>query len=336
MKTLFVIDQLVKQDNPSYLLELLLSLDAEATIFTLAYDPEIWRGRFIQHRVVASPISHLVKKPEDLKKYEWMIPSMGSKLPWPETVENIIVITSGFAHTLVPKKFRTQSYLYLAGMPKVQFSGWRKLFTPYLKHLSQSALYDYPQVAVAHQDWKSLTAGAQFIAPTYPTMEFSTVMGEEPPQKILVHTNGLNFSEAQSIMNIFPAAEFFGKENTSLKLPAEKYLGDHCEGTLSGLQLQSLAVFDLSGERFPVKALQAQLAGRPVVVRESVDKTYLSDGVFWSLPEKFSLHDLETIKMNLDQNAYGVDRASLRRKALKWNERFFKTQFQFFMRGELH
>jgi hypothetical protein len=336
MKTLFVIDQLVEKSPSSYLLELLLSIDPEANVFTLAYNPEIWRGRFIQHRMIASPLNHLIKNKNDLTVNSWLIPSMTAKLPWPKEVEKIIVLSEGWAHTFPPKNLRSKGYLYLFDFPKVKLSSWKKIFQFYIDQLRLSSLKGYKETAVAHESLKVFTPKARFIGPTFPTHDFVGTEGEVSPQKILIHTNGLDFNEANLLISTFPEAQFFGPELKYLSIPAEKYLGDHCEGTLASLHLQSLVIFDLSGEKFPLKALQAGLSGRPVVVREHVDQSYLPGNAFWTLPNSFEKSDLEKLKNEIFQIALGVDRAVIRRQSLKWNERFFKTQFQFFLRDELH
>jgi hypothetical protein len=101
--------------------------------------------------------------------------------------------------------------------------------------------------------------------------------------------------------------------------------GDHCEATNALYSHQAKAIWDLSSTYFPSRAFGALATGRPVVVRNlSLNRELLTEGAYF-LSDTAS-ESLFNLYEKVEEEYLSLDRRSLRRRGLRWNERLFKTR----------
>jgi hypothetical protein len=347
MSTVFAIDSLLSRDQAIFCFELMLQRDHEAAIVTLAHKQGGILGRVEFHKVISS---FLAKKVTDLKglfSNFWVLPSGAKSLQLPVGTTELIIFSRGYIHGLnIPSNIKTAVYVYEwdTYLDSNKVNGFQKFFKAYVNDWRLKNLKKLGKVAVSSETLKKQLGltGAQVIAPTFKTEDYSFVKDEDHNflfTHTLVYTYGRSEEELDLLFSVARELKHSLKimgPDTHLatlknKYPEVEFIGDHCEATASMVSHQAKAVCDFSISAFPSRAFGAFCNGRPSVVLDTpVYREYLPTEMSFFVKEwnKKSLTDLLN---EIDAKYLQFDRKVLRRAGLKWNERLFKAKIRHFL-----
>jgi len=345
MKTAIVIDSLIKRDDATFLLELVLNVFPNSEIYTIAHKRGGILGPVESRPIVSSYLSHKSQDPEVLKKNFWILPSAVKGIPFHPSIEKVIVLSRGYVHGLVFPD-HIERFLYIVDWDLIdqdKLGWWQKLFRTFVNDWRERALTRYPKIAVSSEALKARLhlPNAQVIAATYRTEEYPFVRDEDHNFDFthhLLYTHGLAPEEFQSI------AEFLLKKDETVRVlgpdehlkhliapnPKLEFGGDHCEATCSMYSHQAKVIWDLSSSFFPSRAFGAFATGRPVIVRDTeVNREYLTQNS--TFISDTTSGELDRVYQDNVATFGQVDRKALRRIGLKWNERLFKSRMVKFL-----
>ena len=344
MKTAIAIDSLLTRDESIFLLELALNLFPNSEIYSIEHKQGGILGTIETRPIVSSFLTNKIKDGSVLKKNFWILPSAVKAIPLHPSIEKVIVISRGYIHGLnLPS--HVERYLYILDWNLVPQSalGWQKLFAPFVNDWREKALRQYHHIAVSSEALKNELElpNAEVIYPTYKTEEYPFVKDEEHNFLFthqLIFTHGLNVSEFKTIMDVMKKrgekVHVLGPDShlEALKkdYPDAYFVGDHCEATNALHSHQAKAVWDFSQNFFPSRAFGGLATGRPVIVRDRpIQREFLVSGVHFvsEITEEMINITLSEVAMNY----LSVDRRSLRRLGLRWNERLFKSRMSRFL-----
>ncbi len=334
MKIAFAIDFLLERNQEVFLLELLLAGFPDADIYTLAHAKGKILGRIENHKIISSPLTRFVQSYEQLKPFSWMIPSSIKQLKLSADIDKLIIISSGWAHTIESHP-QTERFVWLSHFSdKTALSGWKKVFKYYHQGLQLKTLAFEKNLAFSSQSLKNdLGLEGRVIYPGYKTEDFHLV-DEEIHTGIYTHhlvlLKGAEESRVRELVTISQEQDiplkFVGPDEAYNDLKKNKsleFIGDHCDATTAAMTHDARAVWSFS-EGFPAQALGALACGRPAVVLDSaINQEVLPQEAVWIMGKT-----LETTLSEAEKSYLSADKKSLRRMGLKYNERLFKNQFR--------
>jgi hypothetical protein len=346
MKTAIAIDSLLFRDESTFLIELILNLFPDSEFYTIAHKQGAILGSIETRPIVSSFLAHRAENAKVFEKNFWIMPSAVKNIPLHPSIEKVMVISRGYIHGLSLPDHVTR-YLYILDWSLVnqRHLGWQKLFSPYVNDWREKALTKYPKIAVSSETLKENLElpNAEVIAPTYRTEEYPFVKDEDHNFLFthhLIYTHDLSREEFKKIVSYLLSQNEMIRvlgpdkhlkdvlpENTQLE-----FGGDHCEATCAMYSHQAKAIWVLSQDFFPSKALGGLATGRPVIVRDlKINREFLTQGAYFL---KDSQEDLKRVHAEVDASYLAFDRRVLRRLGLKWNERLFKSRMvKFFERS---
>lgn len=342
MKTAIAVDTLFSRDEATFLLELVLNLFPNSELYTISHKQGGILGTVETRPIVSSFLSHRANTVEKFRKNFWIVPTAVKGIPLHKSIEKVIVLSRGYIHGLnLPP--HVDRYLYVVDWDLFDQNrvGWQKLFAPYVNDWREKALRNYLKIAVSSETLKTRLElpNAEVIEPTFRTEEFPFVKDEDHNFLFthhLVLTQGMEKEDFKTL-----ASFLLGKGETVRILGPDEHLkgllpenprlefgGDHCEATTALYSHQAKVIWDLSNGFFPVRAFGGLCTGRPVVVRDSaLNREYLKTGAFFVR----DLSNLDFVFGEVEASYLTIDRRSLRRAGLKWNERLFKSRMVKFL-----
>ncbi len=335
MKTAFAIDFLLERTLEVEMLELLLAGHEDADIYCLAHRPGALQGEVERHRIIASPLSHMVTTAEDLRRKGWLIPSAARQLHVSSDVERLMVISSGWAQVF-PTTTRTRKFVWLYQFddPRCELTGWRNLFRPHHQQVKRQSLKNCELAFSSAQLRSSLQASGEVIAPAFRTEEFPFVPDEQHPGHYphhLVLMEGMSLAQVKKLTDLARQQQvtlkMLGTEHQLASDEWVEFIGGHCEATTAALSHGARAVWALGKLPFPAGALGAMCCGRPVVVAETpVNREFLGESSGWFATDA----NLADVLATVERDYLSADRKALRRLGLKWNGRLFKSRMREF------
>lgn len=344
MKTAIAIDSLLLRDDSIFLLELILNLFPDSEIYTIAHKQGGILGPIETRPIVSSFLTHKAKDSSVFKKNFWLLPSAVKAIPLHPSITKVIIISRGYIHGLnLPD--HVEKYLYVLdwGLVDQNKLGFQKIFAPYVNDWREKALQKFPKIAVSSESLKQYIElpNAEVIYPTYRTEEYPFVKDEDHNFMFthhLLYTHDLTVQEFRTISKILlekgetvrvlgPDAHL---ESIKKEFPQIEFAGDHCEATSALYSHQAKAIWDLSQSFFPSKAFGGLATGRPVVVRDlKIQREFLKEGAYFV--KDFLETTIAQICHEIQEGHLQVDRRTLRRLGLKWNERLFKSRMVGFL-----
>jgi glycosyltransferase involved in cell wall biosynthesis len=344
MKVAIVIDCLIERDNSIMMLELLLSVFEDATIYTLVHKKGAILGQVEMTKIKSSFLSNIVTTKQELMKKLFLIPSALENLKIDEDTDLVITLSSGLCHEIkIPEKAKHLCYIYeWDGFFKNNKLGWKKIFKGYVnswrkKTPENTTCFMYSSKAL--RDYIYFDGESRVLPPVFNSSEFH--FEEEGTEEIrdfyLVQCTDLSESAAEVICEVFETLEipvkFFGKDGHLEKvkkrnLSQVEFLGDFCTSTEVSHILKSKAYLDLAYREFPFRALGAMACGKPVIVLDNPfvhDFVKVEHGLYLN---KVSYHSLKSKILEMEQGSVTYDRKNMRRDALKLNGRIFKRRLQ--------
>jgi hypothetical protein len=343
MKVAVAIDSLLERDESIFLLELVLNLFPDSEIYTIAHKQGGILGTVETKSIVSSFLTHRAKGVDVFKKNFWVLPSAVKAIPLHHSIEKVIVLSRGYIHGLMlPENVEKFLYILDWGLVDQRRLGWQKLFSPYVNDWREKALIKYPEIAVSSRTLKRVLElpNAEVIEATYRTEEYPFVKDEDHNFLFthhLLHTQGLSIKEFKQIAEFLLAkgeiVRVLGPDAHIQKVlaanPKLEFGGDHCEATSALYSHQAKAVWDFSVSFFPARSFGALSTGRPVVVRDSmINREFLTCSGAYFLND---VANLEEIYNQVEDSFLKLDRRTLRRVGLKWNERLFKSRMAKFL-----
>lgn len=343
MRTAFAIDFLLERTPEVFMLELLLAGHEDADIYCLAHAQGSILGPIERHRIIASPLSRFVTDKKSLKEKAWLIPSAARQLEISPEVEKLVVLSSGWAHTIKSSPLTDRyTWIYDWESLSTKLQGLKKVFTPYHKQMKRQALMSEKNLSFSSNHLaKALGHSESRVIPgAFKTEEFPIVPDEMHPGTYTHHLVLLDGSNPVTIKKLISAAKkqnialkFLGddsaySEEKSLQDPNLEFIGSHCEATTAALTHGAKAVWALGNFAFPAQALGAHCCGRPVVVSQNaINQEFMGDEGVWYLKDAALI---ETLLAEVESHYLDFDKKSLRRHGLKLNERLFKSQMRDF------
>lgn len=339
MKTAIAIDSLLVRDDTIFLLELVLNLFPNSEIYTIAHKQGGILGPIETRPIVSSFLTHKAKDSTVFKKNFWILPSAVKAIPIHPSIEKVVIISRGYIHGM-KLPYHVEKLLYIVDWNFIDQSslGWQGLFKPYVNDWREKCLTQFPKIAISSEALKVALElpNAEVIAPTYKTEEYPFVKDEDHNFMFTHHllfTHGLSVEQFRTIIQVLAAKKELVRvlgpdahlDILKKEFPQVEFGGDHCDATNALYSHQAKAVWDLSSSYFPSKAFGGMATGRPVVVRDqSVQREFLTEGAFFL--KDFSQSEIERVFTEVDGSYMSIDRRSLRRLGLKWNERLFKSK----------
>jgi hypothetical protein len=334
MKIAFAIDLLLERTPEVQLLELLLAGHEDADVYCLAHVPGALQGEIERHRIIASPLGRLVSSTADLARRNWLLPSAARHLKIAADVEQVIVVSSGWAHVFpTGPSTRKHVWLYRFDDPRTALRGLQRVFAPYHRQVKLAALPAHATAYSSEALMKSLGRTGTVIAPSIDTEDFVFVPDESHPGDHPHHTvllGGMDRASIARLVDVFAASNVPAKllgdpQGVAVKGSVELVEGIHCSATTAAFTHGARSVWALGDLPFPEGALGALCCGRPVVVSDSaVNREFLGKGVGWYTSDWAATLGL------VERDYLGVDRKSLRRQGLRWNGRLFKARMRDF------
>lgn len=334
MKVAFAIDFLLERTPEVFLLELLLAGFDDAEIYCIAHAPGKILGRIETHRIHSSPF---VQSTQGLKDRAWMLPTAVKHIKVADDVEKLIIISSGWAHT-IKSSANTQRFTWMYDFaPKaLDLKGWRKIFNFHHREVKTQALANEKNVAFAT---KTLAMALGFpegkvIYPGFKTDDYPIVPDEQHTGEYPYHLILLNDAPERQVREVIVAAheanvdvKFMGADEVyaeEKKQNLGEFIGDHCAATTAGFTHSARAVWILGEGMFPTAALGALCGGRPVVVPDlpQYREVLPADGAW------FVNGNVKEIFKIANRDFLSPDKKALRRAGLKFNERLFKNQLR--------
>jgi len=343
MKIAILVDFLISRDQYTIITELILNLYPHAEIYTIAHKQGGILGEIERRPIVSSYLTHKIKTEQDLQKYLWILPSGIGSLPIHPSIEKAIIISRGYIHG-VNLPANVKKYLYIVDWDSSpsQLKGWRRFFEKYINDWRLKKLKGQYEVAVSSEHLKQSLhlPNAEIIQATYRTEEYPFARDDQGLTFThhLVYTDELKVFELKLLLDFLISKQekviLLGKEDHIMSLKASysavEFGGDHCEATQALYSHQAKTIWAFSDLLFPAKALGALSTGRkPVVWDSPVNREYLGEDAYY----------LETLNQAILEKVYDqvlaefehLDRKSLRRKGLRWNERLFKSRMVKFL-----
>ncbi len=337
MKVAFAIDFLLERTPEVFLLELLLQGFEDAEIYTLAHAPGKILGRIETHRIHSSPLSRLISSGKKLSELAWMVPGAAKQLTSASDVDKLIIISSGWAHT-IESSGKTERYVWLYDFnPKqLRLKGWRKFFGFYHQDFKFKALEREKHRAFASFELEKLLGheGAPIIYPGFKTEDYHLVPDDQHPGLYSHHLVILNEAEPAMVREFFKLTaernipvKCVGRdeqyESEKKNFSHVEFIGDHCAATTAALTHGARATWVFAETNFPVSAFGSLCCGRPVVVRDTpLHREVLKEGVW------FMDRPLAELLETVERDYLSPDKKLLRRTGLKYNERLFKNQIR--------
>lgn len=325
MKVIIATDFLIERDDATLYMDLLVSMYPKAQLMTLSHQEGKILGEIEMRTITSSFLSHKIKEPKDIARYYYLIPEALKALVIPEETDLVISFSRGFIHGLnIPTKTKHLVFYYdrLNVAPKGFFK-FLGMHTDYflqkkeeqIKHWYKPAKYcfktaDFP---MPHPD-------QQF------THDFYVLNAENCDENNLAQT--LNVLEKLKV-----AVKIVGENATINSLrdifighSQFEFWGKRCNGDLASLLVNAKAVIDLTSMTFPHKAFAALSVGRPVLISQTPkNQEWFSDKVIYLDPK--NTQDLEQKIKQMESDYKHAKSLDLRRFALHFNERAFKSDF---------
>lgn len=343
MKTAFVIDFLLERTAEVFLLEMLLAGQEDADIYCMAHAQGRILGPIERHRIITSPLTRFVQTPAQLKEKAWLLPSSARQLKIDSSVQKLVILSSGWAHTVLSSPHVQRStWVYGWDNPATKLTGLKRAFSPYHQQVKLQALR-----LEKHASFSSLALATQLgfpearvIPAAFKTEEFPFI-AEEDHQGIYPHhlvlLDGAPVDLVKEVLALARAQKVsvkcLGQDEAYVaekawQDPLVEFIGSHCEATTAAITHGARAVWALAATPFPAQALGAQCCGRPAIVQDTaVNREFLNETGAWFVNSQSSIKELFA---EVEASYLQADRKVLRRQGLKWNERLFKSQMKDF------
>ncbi|MBL7663936.1 MAG: hypothetical protein JNM93_02295 [Bacteriovoracaceae bacterium] len=325
MKTVIAIDTLIERDDSIHYLELMLHMFPEAEIYTLVHCQGKIGGNIESHKIHSTFLSHMVKSKTDFRSKLWLVPGAIKQLAIPSDVEQIVVISCGYIHRLATsEKIKRINYFYRYNFTEDILGLFvRKLFAPFLaKWIGQ----DIPgnNFYCSQSIKKFYPYAGEVLPPVVRTDDFPLFEAQatiENQITIMLDENDVTTEEKLKPL--------FANHNLSLiRVNPMK-----CDGDFAAALKVSSAFIDLRQQDLPYKCLQAFAAGRPVMAIENdFSREFLTTSGALFIKSKNDIANALPSFLNFKNN---VDSKFLRREALKYNGRIFKSRVGRFLTFEV-
>lgn len=325
MKVIIATDFLIERDDATLYMDLLVSMYPKAQLVTLSHQEGKILGEIEMRNITSSFLSHKIKESKDIARYYYLIPEALKALVIPNDTDLVISFSRGFIHGLtIPANTKHLVFYYdrLNISPKGFFK-FLGLHTDYYLQQKEEKIQTWYSPA------KYCFKTSDFPMP-HPEQEFTHDF-------YVVNADSCDEKTLSSILKVLEklkvAVKIVGENSTTLAVKNNfsqnsqlEFWGKRCNGDLASLLVNAKAVIDLTVMTFPHKALAALSVGRPVLISQSPrNQEWLSDKVIYLDPKNTA--DLEE-KIKKMENDYKYAKSlDLRRFALHFNERVFKSDF---------
>jgi glycosyltransferase involved in cell wall biosynthesis len=329
-KILIAIDQLIERNNSTYILEHFLALFPDAHIVTIAHQEGAIGGKTEMAPIYSTYLSGMVKSVEALKQRLPLVPGAINGLKLPEDIKFVISISSGLIHGLNIPGVKHYSYIYewdyfftnntnfILKFFKSFLNNWRS------KALENPTLLSFSSKKLA-ADFGNIST--KIIPPFFKSDKIQyddTIEPLEADKKVVFLVHGDN-KELNALIKYYSSQSkkifILGDNLSKFSQGNVSYMGNLEQENISKYCEHAWLTVDLTSEEFPEFALAAMASGSPVSVLDTkVNREFIGDfdGAYYRTNQ--DLIELDDIKSKK------IDRRKLRRAALKFNGRIFKSR----------
>lgn len=300
-QVLIATDFLIDPTHQSLSMELMLQVFPQAEILCLAHQRGRVGGRVESRTIHSSFLSHRIKNKKQIKKNQFLIPSALNAMKIPSSVELIVFLSQGWIHGLECSCPRIDLKISQA---KIQSKLFKKYLYRWLKLKKRdfiaidppARLADYPYIST--EELTAIQNQILWMGEKWPTPDF------ENRVKSWCSSKNLEFV---------------------IQTRQEgKGISFSCEATQAKLFSHSVAVIDETANDFSEQGVGALAMGIPVLYSNSNKKRYfLEEGTLHYESSDELIQSLE----KLFQGEWKMNRGQMRRTALKYNGRRFKSEF---------
>lgn len=300
MKVAFVIDDLIVRDTAIELLEVLLGLFPNSTIYTFAHKEGAILGPVEQRRIVSTYLSQKIDKLEDWKKYQFLISNAKEQIVVPCSYELCIKFSRGLAH-VVPVCDGVPVFTYYfdrtrLDLPKTLLR--QKFFHAMVKHLAQMAAVQGTNNYFASKQIKETYTSSgedDIIYPGVNRAEFKPF-----PEELIASMGGrtltlidtTDLEKSALLLSLVQKLKANGHDFyfvgpfdheevlRDLGIEESRFMRNKCSGELAPLMHRARVLISLASETFPEVVLMARASHTPVtMIGENVAYQDLLDQV---------------------------------------------------------
>jgi hypothetical protein len=335
------IDTLIEKDNATVLLEPLIHMFPKAQILTLCHVQGQFKSPIENLQITSTFLSKFVASKFDFYHRTSLIPSACKTLKVPKDTDLFISLSSGFAHCFsCPDSVKHVSYIFeYSKFFKNDTTFWQQIFYPYAKNFQKKCLDKVDEVVYSSRSLaKALNANenSKVIIPVFGIDDFPFVVDDEHPYKFdhyVAVSNGVNISEFKLLLDTFVEnkleLKIVGQDSAFEKYKSYEnleFVGDHCNGPISFNTHFAKALIDLTDDEFPAHSIGALCNGRPVLIKRTDTNLEFIPSEFAFFIDDVNKDSLSSLITEIEEKHESFDRKVLRRKALKYNGRIFKTK----------
>jgi hypothetical protein len=330
-EVLLAIDQLVERRNTTEVLEHFLALFPDADIFTIVHKPTQVGGQAEMHPIYSTFLSNMVNDYAGFIQRSALIPGAIKAVKLEKKYDVVISISSGFVHkldvgeayhyvyfyewnTFLPKKNKFITKLFYSYL-----NSWRK------KNWDTFNAYSFSTLALANELSEK---EEKVISPLFISKSFPFIEGDKNKKEITVLGDAFT-GDVQSFLNDlsnrFEKVFIMGPLSFEGKYEGVKYVGPINDKHMLKYATRVSLVLDLTTEEIPTTALSTLACGTSLFLSESqIHREIIQEesGIFFYEGQHPSLKQIESALKIGNQ----IDRKSLRRRALRYNGRIFKSR----------
>lgn len=304
MKIALSTDWILERDHAIEMLDMLAELYREADLYTIAHAPNAVLGPIEERRIMSTFLSNKVKKPSEIFKWTFALPSTLRGLFIPCSVDAIVNISRGLSHG-IKKCDKTPLFTYVydlfwlshkpQGFKQKLFWGQAKSFA--LKEFKKAHRIWVANILIQRElEQHGITC--EVLDPFFKVEEFPLFPANLFKREVvLVEPGELTDHELEQLLISLEGQKvrILGDARTGFE--PKLFLGSPCAGELAPMLASASVLIDCSTRSFPKNALaMLSCGGRVIALSESDQRIYLeNDGTrFVAKPELFltKLEDL--------------------------------------------
>jgi hypothetical protein len=338
MNVIITTDHLIERNESTLIIEQIIQIFPDAQIFTLAHRPENILGRIATVKVTSTFLSKICKDKVNFDKKTWLYSSAAKTLKLPENTDLVISVSNGYGHGFeIPKNAKHLIYLiYLNDLLSKTKSNFYKLLNIEVNIWRKSRLAKADSLILSAQNLLPLQ-DSNIIHPFIKLDDFFYDPNSKKENYYLVNLDSLTSTDLTKLITIAKSQnmnlKFFGKTRPQGVL-FEDYIEVSCDGVLSHYLNECRGLIDLQNYEFPIKPLCAMAQARSVICLDTkINREYLPESLVFFIK---NLDELELNWKKIDQSITAISGPHLRRHALRFNARVFKTQLMSQIKGLLH
>ncbi len=340
MKVAISCDYLIKREHYIEIIESVLAVYPDATIYSLVFKPGAILGRIEQRKIVSSSLSKEINSEEEYLNKSFKLSLISKNIKIDEDVDLLINISRGLSSNfIVSKKTSVLTYVYDLKINSMKSDLFQKLFSGFIKKTFIKSLRRSDYLWISNTDLleelSTFKAKIKIVPPPFKFSDYAKFPKEMFKHDFyLVSTCGLTADDISSLINFFDRekrrVQFIGVDShlqgikEHYKSRPELFFGERCAGEHAPVLASSKMFISFSKNDFPKLVLACLAVGRPVLILDEQKRWIDGSGVFTI--DHFNLDELKSALETIDLKIDDLVSEELRDKARLYNESIFKNR----------